>query len=158
VHILYLDFDGVLHPGAARALDLKFKKRTNIEDLFENAPLLEKLLTPYPLLNLVLSTSWVETFGLEQSIEMLTPGLQTRVIGATFNSAQRPPIGTSRYEEIFSDVKRRSPSRWLSVDDDERNWPAGELHHLAHVPTELGLKCPIATADLKAKLAALFAP
>jgi hypothetical protein len=152
-----LDFDGVLHPGPARALDLKFKKRTNLEDLFENAPLLEKLLAPYPGLNLVLSTSWVESFGLEQSIEMLTPGLQTRVIGATYNPAARWPMGTSRYDEILSDVKRRTPSRWLSVDDDERNWPAGELRHLAHVPTEIGLKCPIATAELKAKLAALFA-
>jgi hypothetical protein len=57
-HILYLDFDGVLHDDAAycspdRGMYLDTPGRT----LFEWMPILDELLAPYPELRVVLSTS-----------------------------------------------------------------------------------------------------
>lgn len=72
--LLYLDFDGVLHPsevfhqgGRGPTLAESFAGHK----LFEHAVTLAKLLASYPSVRLVLSTSWVLAYGLEAATSYL---------------------------------------------------------------------------------------
>jgi HAD domain in Swiss Army Knife RNA repair proteins len=71
--LLYLDFDGVLHPE-----DVVWRRDHGIyirsppgHVLFENAPLLERLLLPVIDVQIVLSTSWVRAFGYSGAVRRL---------------------------------------------------------------------------------------
>lgn len=132
--VLYLDFDGVLHPecvfiDAYRGVHLRgaFGRA-----LFENAEILVCELAPYPAVKLVLSTSWVRVLGYDSARRRLPIELQARCVGATFHSRHHRSVqedGTGpftaplRGEEVMADVKRRTPHRWLAVDDTDEGWP-----------------------------------
>jgi ABC transporter transmembrane region/HAD domain in Swiss Army Knife RNA repair proteins len=87
--VLYLDFDGVLHPEDVR---MDRKRRPYVasppgHELFEHAALLHKLLAPHPDIRIVLSTSWVHVYGSVSKVaKRLPPALGARVIGATYHS------------------------------------------------------------------------
>jgi hypothetical protein len=159
--VLYLDYDGPLHPDdvwyepASRQPSL----RTPGHELFENVPVVEAAIAQYPALKIVLSTSWVVTFGLEKTCDFLPQTLRRRVIGATYDP-QAPDAWRftklRRYDAIALDVRSRLASRWLAIDDDALGWPAKELDALVLVPTGLGLMCPVAQALLRDRLAARF--
>ena len=72
--ILFLDFDGVLHPVGGDVAPLEY------------APVLVQLLAPHSNVHIVLSTSWVGTFGFDNTRAMLPLELQHRVVGATYRS------------------------------------------------------------------------
>jgi hypothetical protein len=64
LHVLYVDFDNVLHGDVLRfRTPPTLRPETHGQTLFENAPILEILLEPYPDLKIVLSTSWVRELG-----------------------------------------------------------------------------------------------
>jgi hypothetical protein len=136
--LIFLDFDGCLHPVNAR-----------IERLFESADLLIEILAPYPAAQVVLSTSWVYTHGYEVTRDFLPDALQARIIGATVQKKR-----STRYGEISSYVATHQPARWLALDDCIEGWPAAERIHLIQTPVHLGLSCPRATAALQQALAA----
>jgi hypothetical protein len=127
--------------------------------MFESLPAFEEAIAPYPSLKIVLSTSWVQTYGFEQTREFLPPPLQHRVIGATWD-ARHLLTGdfakSSRYAQIAADVAFRRPTHHLAVDDDARGWPTDQLDALVVVPAALGLACPSAQALLRSRLAARF--
>ena len=159
--VLFLDFDGVLHPGevwyehATRQVTL----RTPGHELFESLPILIEAIALYPALQIVLSTSWVRTYGFEQTLEFLPTTVQARVIGATYDP--RSPEAwrwdrLGRYDTIAQDVRRRQPKRWLALDDDGLGWPANEHAGLVLVPAALGLACPVAQELLRSRLVERF--
>jgi hypothetical protein len=93
--ILFLDFDGVLHPSEVYRnpddgrifLDPEFESDGHY--LFEHCHYLIKILeeveTVRPV-EIILSTSWVEQLGgLEPAKAWLPPELQRRVVGAVWN-------------------------------------------------------------------------
>lgn len=157
--ILYLDFDGVLHPADVRVLPADGHPRVYVRGhptdrpLFEHLPLLEQLLKPYPQLRIILATSWVREFGYEYALEKLTPSLQERVIGATLYPAP------ARYYCIQIDAEERGLTRWLALDDDLNMWPEAELCKVV-APTDrsLGLAQPGIAEQLSAALAELCGP
>jgi HAD domain in Swiss Army Knife RNA repair proteins len=109
--VLYLDFDGVLHPYPMDELEIP-------EDiLFQFVPLLEAMLEPFPQVKIVLSTTWAKNKTGPGALLYLPPGLQCRVIGATWDQETRlyrvPVEGRqwplSRYEQIAADVAWRKP-------------------------------------------------
>jgi hypothetical protein len=159
--VLFLDFDGVLHPGdvwVERATQ-QVTLRTPGHKLFESLPILIEAIAPYPALQIVLSTSWVRTFRLEQTLEFLPKTLQTRVLGATYDPNSPEAWRWDRlrrYDTIALDVQRRRPDRYLAVDDDALGWPAIEQTALALVPATLGLACPLAQELLHFRLAERF--
>ena len=145
--LLYLDYDGVLHPDAVY-LDARNRVYLRGEDmLFEHATLLEALLAPYPLLKIVLSTSWVRIKGFDRACRRLPQALRERVIGATWHSRfmQDGQLldwwvnHSSRYEQIRRDIVRRQPGDWMALDDDERGWPSSEARHLVACDPMRGL-------------------
>ena len=71
--ILFLDFDGVLHPVGSTE-----------NQYFSRLPLLEKFLRDQaPCWQVVISSSWREYFTLQQLIDRFSPDLRNRIIGST---------------------------------------------------------------------------
>jgi hypothetical protein len=160
--VLYLDFDGTVHPGEVwyERASGEVRLKAPGHELFESLPVLEAAITKYPTLQIVLSTSWLLIFGVEKTRAFLPESLQHRVIGATYDP-QSPEAWRwarlTRYDQIVLDVQRRKPRcRWLALDDDALGWPHSEQDALVLVPTELGLACPRAQARLHAALSARF--
>jgi len=144
-HVLYLDFDGVLHHE-----DVRWRpKRGPYLDapghsLFEHAALLEELLQPYPQLGIVLSTTWARVYSCYAAAKRLPPGLRDRVIGATWHSAmpeqtfKEKPRGT----QVLEDIARRRPFAWLALDDTDDGWPMEIRDHVLITDERMGISAP----------------
>jgi hypothetical protein len=158
--VIYCDYDHVLHGGV-----LRYRKPPSLrpeapgQTLFQNAPILMRLLDPYPDLKIVLSTSWVKELGFDRARGYLPQALQQRVVGATFHKSHMRKYEFSnltRYEQIVADVRRRRPTRWLAIDDDLQGWPEPALQHIVPMPLVLGLSSPAAALELQRRLATVF--
>ncbi|MGF6937145.1 hypothetical protein OKW41_006307 [Paraburkholderia sp. UCT70] len=158
--ILYLDFDGVLHPEDVHMRTGRGPYIASPEGhtLFEHAELLERVLLPYPGVRIVLSTSWVRMYkSVARVARKLPPELRERVIGATYHGAmdaesfRQAPRGM----QVWSDVLRRKPDDWLAVDDDYLHWPTWCRDKLVRTHEIQGISTPVVLADLRAKLAAM---
>lgn len=157
--VLYLDYDGVLHPESVYMWPGRGPGLVDApgHSLFEHCELLERVLLPYPDIRVVLSTSWVRVYGgsIARVARRLTPELRARVVGATFHkcmdaeSFKQAPRGM----QIWSDVLRRQPADWLSLDDDYLHWPTWCREKLVRTHEVLGISAPTVQAELRAKLA-----
>lgn len=129
--VLYLDFDGVLHPEdvnfhPARGAYLGPQSAAAGHKLFEYAQQLTSVLAPYPDAKIVLSTSWVQHRSYSQAMKRLPVALQQRVIGATFHDGQMSReawFELSRRLQVLGDVGRRRPRHLVALDDDAEDWP-----------------------------------
>lgn len=163
--ILFLDFDGVLHPGD---VVMKGDQPTLIGEgcLFMWAPLLELALQPYPSIEIILSTSWAGNglMGFDYSRNALPTALQSRVIGTTVPKFIRPrgdssdidviPFSRlSRFHQIYNCVKTARYRKWLAIDDNADGWPTSQRKHLVRTQSRTGLSAPSAMLDLTTKLA-----
>ncbi|PAJ96074.1 hypothetical protein CJO69_03260 [Burkholderia ubonensis] len=157
--VLFLDFDGVTHPESVYLLHKRGPILVDAlgHSLFEHCLLLEEVLSPYPDLRIVLSTSWVRRYrgSVVRVSRRLTPGLQARVVGATYHSGMDPREFASapRGMQVWSDVLRRKPDAWLALDDDWLHWPAWCRDHLVRTDPLLGISEPSVLMELKIKLA-----
>ena len=158
--ILYLDFDGVLHhenvlwhPRIGAYL-----RAPDGYVLFQHAELLERLLEPYPQVQIVLSTSWVRRYGVTKSAKNLRPALRQRVIAATYHSAMNEDAFTAqpRGVQVLNDVRRRQPLAWLALDDDHVDWPTEALDHYVRTHEQAGISDPAVLAVLERKLFEMF--
>ena len=160
MHIIYCDYDHVLHGGALRyRKPPSLRPETAGQTLFQNAPILVRLLEPYPHLKIVLSTSWVTELGFGRARGYLPQTLQQRMVGATFHKRHMRKdefSNLTRYEQIMADVQRRRPTRWIAIDDDLQGWPGRALQNLVPMPPMLGLSSPAAELDLQRRLAKFF--
>ena len=155
--VLYLDFDGILHPADVRVTReepmlprIYEQGQPTDKPLFQHQVLLEILLRPYPELRIILSTSWARTFGYEFAVNQLMPELRERVIGAAMTPA---PV---RWGSIDIDAEARGLERWIALDDDRDGWP-DELRYLLVAPTNptYALAQPGVSEELAEKLEAL---
>lgn len=148
--ILFLDFDGVMHP------DCVFRNRvTNepeiqspvkAEQLFMFAPVLVDLLKPHPDVKIVLSTNWVPVYGISKALSYLPVELAGKVIGATYGehsslSTQKFVTFFTRYEQILLEVQRRklNDDQWIAIDDDRRGWGKPHSENLIECSSQFGL-------------------
>ena len=161
--VLYLDFDGVLHPESVvctRRHGIRLDGHPS-RALFENAPYLIEALAPYPDVNIVLSTSWVRARGYQFALQQLPAPLQRRCIGATYHSRWHRPRRDEgfrdvypvplRGEEVRADVHRRMPVRWLAFDDTDEGWAPFDEHVLLTDPVE-GIGSGVVLELLRVKL------
>ncbi len=120
--ILFLDFDGVLHPITA-----------SDAEVFCRAPLLWPVLRQAPSIEIVLSTSWRFTHRYPELVTLATQGggedLADRFIGMTpkgewvnrINSAERIYV---RHMECQRWMQSNAPGRdWLALDDEIVSFP-----------------------------------
>lgn len=128
--------------------------------LFERAPLLESLLAPYPDVKIVLSTSWVRTYGCCGVAKHLPPGLRDRVIGATFHRKMKSDqfIDLLRGEQVIADVSRREPSVWLALDDADKGWTDSSRQRVVITDEVLGISAPGAADRIREAMAGEYSP
>lgn len=163
--LLYLDFDGVLHPSDVfrhiHSSEVFLPERLILlgHRFFEHAELLSSLIEPYSYLRIILSTNWVYAVGYDRARRQLPASLAERVIGATYHSSMRHSreyARMSRGQQILSDVERRLPHAWLAVDDDDELWPDAHLHNLILTHPDHGISDPAVLASLSEALARTF--
>jgi len=117
---LFVDFDGTLRRGsglldAAGGLSLDTGNPP-----FEFAPLLAGMLEPYPLVEIVLASSWMYKLSLEQMVSYLPEQLARRVVGSTLGYKARFAYlqdGSARTYIIRSYVFDHKLKNWLAIDD-----------------------------------------
>lgn len=154
--ILYLDYDGVLHDsGGLIHPELGIRIETPNSALFEWMPILEDILSPYPDIQIVLSTSWVSTEGFSFAKQQLSQSLQSRVIGATYTSRimQNDVFHhVLRGHQVILDVERRQPESWFAIDDDPCGWPAWSWGNFIQTNGVLGISCPEVQKEIRSFL------
>lgn len=110
--VLFLDFDGVLHPDPCR----------DAARLFEHAPRLSAALAPFADLAVVLSTAWRTHHDAGQLMRHLPAPLRAKVVGATpcFHAIDCAPalVPYRRQAECQHWIDRERPGAdWLALDD-----------------------------------------
>ncbi|MNB98156.1 hypothetical protein D3C76_807720 [compost metagenome] len=157
--VLFLDFDGVLHP------DNVYRTRHGLElrapgALMMHAGILSAILEDFPTVKIALSTSWVRELGYRRTRARLPEALQQRTISATWHSRMpRAPLEGydlySRYQQIRAAVTRAGITRWLAIDDDpDYSWPDHDTR-LVRCDSAQGLSDTQTQAELRAKLKAI---
>ena len=107
--LLFLDFDGVLHPTHFAG-----------EDPFNRVHLLEEPLARSDL-GIVISSSWRFTHSIEKLQKLLPSSISNLVIGVT----GAPVIGKHpRYQEIQTFLKSHGHSNWRALDDSYWEFPS----------------------------------
>lgn len=108
--ILFLDFDGVLHPHPSQ-----------VEPMFFRTNLLWKILRVCPNVSVVFSTSWRDDHSLEYLVDFATHGggedLVHRFIGCTPNIEHEGYYGRRDLEIQYWLGANRPNSDWLALDD-----------------------------------------
>jgi hypothetical protein len=106
--ILFLDFDGVLHPLS----------RAN--GVFALAPYFEQVMRDYPEVDIVISSAWREEHSIEQLRLEFSEDFRHRLIDVTpVVASDRKPH--PREIEILSWLREagREYEAWLAIDDSE---------------------------------------
>jgi hypothetical protein len=117
---LFVDFDGTLHPGDALIDENGHITLDSGSPLLEFAPLLVEMLEPYPTVEIVLTTSWLQKLPVDKVISYLPPELARRVVGTTRDIKPRLSDvlnGTERTYVISSYAYGRRLKNWLAIDD-----------------------------------------
>jgi hypothetical protein len=130
--ILFLDFDGVLHPDPCPP-----------DRLFEHATVLARTLAPFRL-QVVLSTSWRSVHPLADLKARLPAALAARVVGTTPNfsaiSAGAGPLHPyPRQAECMAWLQQHAPGRAWHALDDRAEWFAPYCEHLTVCDARTGV-------------------
>jgi hypothetical protein len=150
--ILFLDFDGVLHPAEVELKEYDYRGPLTPElnapgyTLFCWVETLERILDdedPHGRIKIVLSTSWSYHFGLEGAKAYLPEGLQARVIGKIDHSL------LSRGELILKHARKNDYERWIAIDDDRCRWPYDYQNRLVYCDSDTGISDEMVQADLR---------
>ncbi|WP_235813837.1 HAD domain-containing protein [Pseudomonas ficuserectae] len=146
--VLFLDYDGVLHPDAVYLSRQGPVLRAKGE-LFMWAPVLVEILEDFQEVSLVLSTSWVRNLSFRRAMGFLPSDLGKRVTGATWHSSMARDWaddskwdGRTRYDQISRYAARAQLANWVSLDDDPEGWGATAQHRLVACDPDLGLGNP----------------
>lgn len=147
--ILFLDFDGVLHPEDRDAV------------AFCQAHLLWQILRACPHVQVVFSTSWREVQSMNELVEFVTHGggedLRPRFIGTTPKVITDPQANFHRSREAeclaWLEMNGHIETPWLAIDDID-HWfsPSSTNLHLTNY------KVGLTDADVEAIIAKLNAP
>ncbi len=111
--ILFLDFDGVLHPEPC------YDKT----QLFSCLPRLEAILRDFPTVQIVISSTWRENRSLTDLKSLFSIDICARIIGATPDWKDIPDIveviGYQRHAEIEGWLRLSGEpwEDWVAVDD-----------------------------------------
>ena len=112
--ILFLDFDGVMHP-------------INQTDLFCREEHLARVLRDFPDVEIVISSSWRETHTLKNMQTFFLTDLQSRIVGVTpvieiKDAVDVPGVRFREIQQYLSDTGNQR-RRWLALDDDPGIFP-----------------------------------
>lgn len=111
--LLFLDFDGVLHP---ECLDAPIP-----EDLeFCHLPRFEAVMRDFPSVEIVISSMWRYEFTLDQLRLWFSPDVAARIIGVTPQTNRDGKYLAARREGEIIDwlaAAGRADNQWIAIDD-----------------------------------------
>jgi hypothetical protein len=112
--IIFLDFDGVLHPFLTRSST----------DAFCYMPRLEKVLREFPSVRIVIASTQREVVPLPLLKEQFAPDIAARIVGVTpiVEIRDAGDVAGSRHREILMYLNG-SDTDWLALDDDASLFP-----------------------------------
>lgn len=102
MQVIFLDFDGVLHPKMNGSFELTSNFLT--------------ILDHFPSAAVVISSSWKDGLTKDALINIFGQQYVNRVIGKTVS-----PKGKNRQEEILTYVRNHCIECYVGIDDDCRN-------------------------------------
>ena len=109
--IIFLDFDGVLHPEYV-------EQAVPADVAFCRLPHVEAVLRDYPCVDIVISSTWRTQFSLSELQEFFSPDIAARIIDVTPVIENKYILERRECEIIqwmnFSDRKNEP---WLALDD-----------------------------------------
>lgn len=111
---LFLDFDGVLHPGLCEP-----------GDRFCRLPILEDVLRGHPRVPVVISSSWRHSQSPDELRKLFSHDIRPRIIDVTPPAKVGVPFG--RFAEISTwlAVNNRQGDPWIALDDYAYEFPRG---------------------------------
>lgn len=145
--ILFLDFDGVLHPFLARSS----------ADAFCYLSRLETVLREFPDVQIVIASTQREAAPLALLARRFSPDIAARIVGATpiFEIHDAGDVAGSRHREILAYLDG-SGADWLALDDDASLFPPGCAELVLsddgfHDAEERALRAALSNADERTK-------
>ena len=129
--VLFLDIDGVLHPGNS--------------ETFSRMALLVSLLQLEPTASIVISSSWRKSCDYDHLKSYFPKGIRDRVIGHTGEVAGE----LSRHREICEFVGRFNVRAFVAIDDDDSLFPS-HCHYLIKTDPAIGLTDAVVARTLRA--------
>ena len=130
--VLFLDFDGVLHPSGGESSGARFAKR----------PLLETLLREPDLchVEIVISSTWREAYPLKQLVSVFSEDIRPRIIGVT-PTLDDGAISHQRYREIKNWlVAHPEIVYWAALDDAIDDFPSEKRTNVVFTNPAIGLE------------------
>ena len=113
--ILFLDFDGVLHPEGAGA-ELEFCHLDNFEQVMRE----------FPQVQIVVSSSWRFSESIEMLLLHFSNDIRERIVGITLRLLEFDSMRGQRQWECEAWVSEHRPqARWLALDDRAQYFDAG---------------------------------
>lgn len=114
--IIFLDFDGVMHPPNCPS-----------RRFFEKLPLLERLLRPYRDVQIVVASSWRRTRTLDELRDLFSPAMRPRVVGATPVLKWQGGPGHRQKECLAWLAKFAPDATWIAMDDEAALYEPGRV-------------------------------
>ena len=115
VNFLFLDFDGVLHPQYDG-------EPTPKEVCFCHLPRFEAVMRRHPGVQIVISSTWRQQFGMLQLSAFFSADIARRIVGITPTyPADGPPRMHIREWEILQWLQQHHASNrpWVALDDSQ---------------------------------------
>ncbi len=125
--ILFLDFDGVLHPDPCE-----------VDEYFRRVPMLEEVLREFAPIQVVISSSWGQIHPLDELREFFADDLKDRVIDVTRGGLRmlEDQVPTElwnfvREAQCFVWIRENRPGvPWLALEDQAWRFDPASAHVL----------------------------
>lgn len=146
-HILFLDFDGVLHPDELR-FDQPFCFMENFCEAVRDSD-------SRGVTRIVISSSWRTNHHLDELVVYFPMDIAIRIVGVTPNLVVNYTLQPGlRQTEIETWMAENAPNgKWLAIDDRAGMFQPGcqNLFHIPHTDTTLEAEMRAATQPLSEK-------
>ncbi|ASL47824.1 hypothetical protein bAD24_III10535 [Burkholderia sp. AD24] len=154
---LYLNYGGVLNIGHGVVDDHGVVTLDSGRPPFEFAPVLVEVLAPWPQVQIIVTTSWLRTLGVEKTIALLPGALCRRVVGTTLGTPPRLGEirdGTAKTMTVIRHALKHGVTIWLALDDEAWGVPSDYEQHFLHTDSDTALGAPGTGKRLREWLAA----
>ena len=124
--LLFLDFDGVLHP-----------LYSPIDKHFTNLKFFEESIRQYSNISIVISSSWRHHHTMDEIQAFFAVDIQRRIIDSTRHVEISK--ATNRYDEIIDYLKHMNQTQcyWIAIDDARSEFPE-DLRNVVFCKPNLG--------------------
>lgn len=150
--VVYLNFDGVLHPNH---LSYRHRRLPELQcpghTVFEYVPALAEALVEHPDAAVVLNTWWTYHLAVDACLELLPTFIRKRVLGTTLRTAIYEGALPSRLREAEKHISAHA-KEILILDNSAARYCSNLRPYLLLVDEERGLSCHSAMRALNRRL------